>query len=167
MINSYLKYLTEEDQSNITYSKLENLKDHRKEFFKLMPSLFKTMNKYEHDIHKDTPKKSAEFQYRKYTKRNSMCYIAYDNDEAIGMIVINSYIVKKNTRSGNVDLLYVDEKYRSQGIGKQLFELSKPFFKKTGAKVVQVGTPYMNKRAVEFYKNLGFKPQGLSFIMDL
>jgi GNAT superfamily N-acetyltransferase len=57
-----------------------------------------------------------------------------------------------------VDLLFVEEKYRGQGVGKQLLQKAETWAKKRGCHHVNLNT--ITFQAPGFYRKLGFKVFG-------
>lgn len=63
-----------------------------------------------------------------------------------------------NEYGGNIviiDELFVKEEYRSQGIGTEFFSFAEKFNNKAA---IQLETTPFNKRALDYYKRLGFVP---------
>lgn len=58
-----------------------------------------------------------------------------------------------------VNLLWVDKKFRKEGLGTQLLQKAESLAKKRGCKYVHLDT--FTFQAPEFYKKLGFKRFGL------
>ncbi len=56
--------------------------------------------------------------------------------------------------------LYVDEKYRKQGIGKKLIDTATVFAKENKANFVQLATANDNYNAQHLYESIGFTKQG-------
>lgn len=54
-----------------------------------------------------------------------------------------------------MDCLYLDDKYRSNGIGAVLVNQMKQFGKENGIDLIQWQTPAFNERAIKFYKRIG------------
>ena len=77
-----------------------------------------------------------------YIKDNYMKgYIIWSNFKKIG-----AYIIDK----GELDLLYIDDKYQNKGIGSKIL-------KKIKRKVKIIKTRANNKRAIDFYIKNGYK----------
>ncbi len=55
-----------------------------------------------------------------------------------------------------VENIYVEEDYRKQGIGKQLFSKVEDFAKSKQAEAVSVAATAMNDKAIAFYNSIGF-----------
>lgn len=70
-------------------------------------------------------------------------------DELIGVAVVQIFWGQLH-----IKYIFVDEKYRGQGIGSKLMEIVLDFAKKQACKFVHVET--MNYQAPEFYKKFDF-----------
>lgn len=55
--------------------------------------------------------------------------------------------------------LYVEERYRQQGVGEKLIRAAIAFARKEGATYVQLETAVDNHKAQRLYENLGFEKQ--------
>jgi ribosomal protein S18 acetylase RimI-like enzyme len=73
----------------------------------------------------------------------------FDESEFVGAVVV--YIFWGQLY---IKYLFVEEKYRCQGVGRQLVERALQFGKKQGCQIAMVDT--MNYQAPEFYEKLGF-----------
>lgn len=60
-------------------------------------------------------------------------------------------------KKGNIGMMYVEEKYRSQGIGKIILEKLLDWFKEKGIKDIRLQVYENNDIAVNAYKKAGFK----------
>jgi ribosomal protein S18 acetylase RimI-like enzyme len=96
--------------------------------------------------------------------------LAEFNDEKVGpdnhvLLNIVEYDEKQNIIGGilggtywgwmHIDILWVDEKFRKQGLGTKLIHTAEAEAKKRGCHHVHVDT--MSWQAPEFYKKLGYK----------
>ncbi len=101
------------------------------------------------DFHKDMIKHSHVFAY--YVK---------DNDECIGYIFAYLKTPLNDIITTNVvmlESLFVKEKYRKKGLGKQLIEMLEEWAKSKWDKyVVEIVCLSDNKNALNFYKKLGY-----------
>lgn len=65
-------------------------------------------------------------------------------------------ITHQQGKDGWIGLLIVDERYRNQGIGKQLLECISDFFDEAGCSSVRLKVSSNNTGAIEVYKSFGF-----------
>lgn len=54
-----------------------------------------------------------------------------------------------------MDCLFLDDDYRSKGIGVELINEMKAYGKENGISIIQWQTPDFNKRAIKFYRKIG------------
>ena len=73
----------------------------------------------------------------------------FNDEEFVGAIVVQLFWSQLH-----IKYLYVEEKYRSQGIGRQLMDHVLEFGKKRGCQFAFLET--MSFQAPEFYQKLGF-----------
>jgi ribosomal protein S18 acetylase RimI-like enzyme len=62
---------------------------------------------------------------------------------------------------GEVDSLFVDAPFRSQGIGSELVRHALVWFESAGATSKAVTVAYGNEEALAFYRRFGFRPRTL------
>lgn len=88
--------------------------------------------------------------YQRFCEGKYPMFVAYDQDKIIGMITLRN--------ESHISLLFVDEKYHKQGVGRALihcmFEFEKEQFKQWRTTVF--ASPY----GKEFYHRLGFSDIG-------
>jgi ribosomal protein S18 acetylase RimI-like enzyme len=68
---------------------------------------------------------------------------------------------------GLIDELIVSEKYRGQGIGRQLISAAVDKCRQLGCCEIEVSTEKTNAKAREFYKSSGFEDVGVLLEMNL
>lgn len=93
---------------------------------------------------------SDNFLYRMFTLGAYQLFCAFDGEKMIGMISLRN--------ETHISLLFVDEKYHRQGVGRALIKyLSDYLLNEIGKNFLTVnGAPY----AVGFYHHCGFVDQG-------
>lgn len=96
--------------------------------------------------------------------------MAHDNDQIIGMVVISTpdkpqTVLKMHnpTKDGKIELLYVDEAYRRQGIGKMLLAYGEAKLKEKGCNYISLEVMPIND-AYMMYKHLGFTDRSVSML---
>lgn len=91
------------------------------------------------------------------------CYVAYENNKAIGLITIShSFAIYNGGDFGVITELYVSPKKRSMGIGKLLLAKACEFAEHHNWTKLEVGAPNKSEwpRTIEFYKENGFVEKG-------
>lgn len=84
-------------------------------------------------------------------------FIAFVDEQAAGFIcgqVCRSVCYR--TLHGEIGELFVSEKYRQQGVGKQLMNHMEEEFRKNQAVIVTLATSVQNKTAQLFYEHCGY-----------
>lgn len=99
-----------------------------------------------------------------------LALVAEDNDQIIGYIIGGIEQVGDFRNIPNmceVDNMWVDEDYRSQGIGKQLMQQLETWAKSMGTKRMRVVASHTNEKGISFYKREGFSEYDLILEKDL
>ena len=125
--------------------KLESKKDEMKYSDSLKP-LSKTIDIY------------FEYFREELKKKNSAVFIAEDK-KPIGIIIATFFKplrISKFARKGYVSNLYVQKKYRNNGIGKKLLYASLKWMKGNNVKYISLEIHLENKTALKFYRKYGF-----------
>ncbi|CAM1367026.1 conserved hypothetical protein [Tenacibaculum sediminilitoris] len=95
---------------------------------------------------------------------NYECIGAFDDDKLIGICGLwystRHYIGK----SVEPDHVIVDENYRGNNIGKQLFKWVYDYTKSKGFEAVELNTYTANRKSHKFYYNEGFEIYGFHFL---
>ena len=71
------------------------------------------------------------------------------------------------SKFGRVQEMYVDEKFRGEGIGKVLIEKCEVYFKQNGCDVALVEVFAPNKSAYEFYRACGYADRDINLMKKL
>ena len=66
-----------------------------------------------------------------------------------------------------VDQFAVRSSYRRKGVGTQLMDYIKSFARKESCTALDLGVWYENDTAMDFYKNIGFKPRTVKMELKL
>lgn len=109
-----------------------------------------------------------EFKKNKQTDCYSIKIEATENDQILGWAYL--YVIFQDRHKepyGLMENVYIEEEYRSKGIGTKLVEVLIAEAKAQGCYKL-IGTSKSNKTDVHaFYKKHGFVEMGLEFRMDL
>lgn len=135
-----------EDFEKLKDIKLKSKKDEMKYSDSLKP-LSKTIDIY--------------FEYFKaeLKKKNSSVFIAEDK-KPVGIIIATYFKplrISRFARKGYISNLYVQKSYRNKGIGKNLLNTSLKWLKQNKVKYISLEIHLENKKALKFYRDLGFK----------
>ena len=97
---------------------------------------------------------------------NGKCYLAIENDKAIGLIMGTiikfddyDYLDYKCTKEGEITELIVTSKTRSTGVGQALMEKMEEYFKSVGCEYILVDVFAYNKNGIKFYDKQGYHPR--------
>lgn len=118
---------------------------------------------------KDIFKKKSKEEIKNWSKEeieneDKRVLVAEDNTIIKGILIykiknVQNHIELKDTKNIWVDEICVDEKYRSQGIGKLLINEIKKIAKEIGCNKIELNVWEFNERAREFYNENGFQTQ--------
>ena len=96
-------------------------------------------------------------------KNNGKCYIAVENDKAIGLIMgcifpydEKDYLDYKCPKKGEITELIVSKKARGRGIGKVLMNKMEEYFKSLGCEYILLDVFAYNVNAIKFYEKEGY-----------
>lgn len=110
-------------------------------------------------VHSDYRDKMALLDLEKVNNNNGKCYLAIENDKAVGLImgVIRSYdkydyLDYKCPKSGEIIELIITNRVRNQGIGNLLMKKMEDYFKSIGCEYVFIDVFAYNKSALKFYE---------------
>ncbi len=101
--------------------------------------------------------KQIKKDFNEFTKsKNKMILLANGEDKLAGYlaasIFINSY-----RKIGYIDNIFIDDNHRKKGIATKLFDEFVKILRKRKIRKIKLGVNIRNKRAIGFWKNLGFK----------
>ncbi|MEG0308466.1 MAG: GNAT family N-acetyltransferase [Clostridium sp.] len=102
--------------------------------------------------------------YRKNSKVGEYRIELLINEEVSDIIGFCIGYSKKTI--GNIEVLFVDEKYRRNGLGERLMSSAMDWFEELGINKVELTVVYGND-AISFYEKLGFKPRTITMTTKL
>jgi GNAT superfamily N-acetyltransferase len=91
----------------------------------------------------------------------------YNHDQLIGCFGLWSMTRHYCGKSFEPDHVYIEEAYRSKGIGKQLFEWIEVYGKEKGVTTIELNTYVQNFPSHKFYYNQGFNALGYHFLKKI
>ena len=101
---------------------------------------------------------------------NRKIFLAIKNGKPIGYFfgsIRKSPGYMREKKIGEVDLAFVEEKFRRKGIGKILFEELIKWFKKRKIKIVEVTVDSRNEIGISAYKKYGFSEVAKRMALEL
>ncbi len=114
-------------------------------------------------LHPDYRDKMALLDLQEVNENNGKCYLAIENDKAVGLImgiikkfVENDYLDYKCPKEGEITELIVSNKIRSNGIGQELMNKMEEYFKSVGCEYILVDVFAYNKKGISFYDKQGY-----------
>jgi len=114
-------------------------------------------------LHPDYRDKMALLDLETVNKNEGKCYLAVEDDKAIGLImgIVRSYdeydyLDYKCPKAGVITELVVSKNIRGNGIGKQLMDKIEEYFKSIGCEYVFVDVFAYNKSGINFYEKDGY-----------
>ena len=134
---------------------LEDVKDLLVELEEYIVSIDKD---YLDQVHPDYREKMTIKDLDEVNNNNGKCYLAIENDKAIGMIMgcifpydEFDYLDYKCPKRGEITELIVTSKVRSNGIGQELINKMEEYFKSVGCEYVIVDVFAYNETGKKFY----------------
>ncbi|MEM5836623.1 MAG: GNAT family N-acetyltransferase [Candidatus Aenigmatarchaeota archaeon] len=144
------------------------IREARKEDFEDIVRLWKKLTDYHHKLNskrylsgKEREEKIRQSLEKFFAKkrRNRKFLVAVKKGKPIAIMLGSirkspSYLYEK--RFGEIDVAFVEEKFRRKGIGRNLFEELLKWFKKRKIKLIEVLVDSKNEIGISAYKNYGF-----------
>ena len=125
-------------------------------------------------LHPEYRDKMAVIDLEDVKNNNGKCFIAVDNDKAVGVIMgivgkysEYDYLDYKCPKRGEITELIVSKKVRSSGLGQQLMNKMEEYFKSIGCEYVFVDVFGYNDNALKFYFKQGYHARMLNTIKKL
>ena len=125
-------------------------------------------------LHPEYREKMALLDLEEVKNYEGKCYLAIDNDKAIGLIMGTipeydeyDYLDYKCPKRGEITELIVSSKVRSKGIGQQLIDKLEEYFKSVGCEYVIVDVFGYNDNALKFYFKKDYHARMLTCIKKL
>ncbi len=125
-------------------------------------------------IHPEYRERMALVDLKDVFDNNGKCYLAIENDKAIGLIMgsippydKDDYLDYKCPKRGVITELVVTSKIRNKGIGQALMTKMEEYFKSVGCEYVLVDVFAYNENAINFYSKVGYHPRMLIDIKKL
>ena len=117
-------------------------------------------------LNPDYRDKMTLLDLKKINDNNGKCYLAIENNKAIGLIMgiikeFNDadYLDYKCPKEGEIVELIVTNKIRNNGIGQRLMNKMEEYFKSVGCEYILVDVFAYNKKGLEFYNKQGYHPR--------
>ena len=114
-------------------------------------------------LHPDYRDKMSLLDLQEVNGNNGKCYLAIENDKAVGLIMgiikkfdENDYLDYKCPKEGEITELIVTSKIRCNGIGQELMNKMKEYFKSVGCEYILVDVFAYNKKGIDFYNKQGY-----------
>ena len=125
-------------------------------------------------VHPEYHEKMALVDLEEVNKNNGKCYLAIENEKAIGLIMGTitpyeeyDYLDYKCPKRGIITELIVTSKIRSKGFGQALMDKMEEYFKLNNCEYVLVDVFAYNENAINFYNKKGYHPRMYTDIKKL
>lgn len=125
-------------------------------------------------VHPEYHEKMAILDLEEVKSNNGKCYIAVEDDKAIGLIMGTiikfdeyDYLDYKCPKEGKITELIVTRKIRSNRVGQALITKMEEYFKLVGCEYILVDVFAYNENAIKFYDKKGYHPRMYTDIKKL
>ena len=141
-----------------------------------MPFIFKIIDKEEINtivplVQKLTPHTFSDIvlnqRFAEMITQNYECAGIFEENKLIGISGLWYCTRHYSGKSVEVDHVYIDDDYRSKGLGKQFFKWIYEYVKDKGYEAVELNTYVQNYPSHKFYYNEGFDILGYHFFKSL
>ena len=125
-------------------------------------------------LHPEYREKMVILDLEEVEKYSGKCYLAIENEKAIGLIM--GYIIEydkydyldyKCPKSGEISELIVTKKIRSTGVGKLLMSKMEEYFKSMNCEYIHVDVFGYNESGINFYEKSGYHTRMLNMIKKI
>ncbi|MBO6605929.1 GNAT family N-acetyltransferase [Psychroserpens sp.] len=106
-------------------------------------------------------------RFAEMATQNYECAVIFDGDKLIGVTGIWYSTRHYVGKSAEIDHVFIEEAYRSQGIGKQFLSWIYSHVKSKGCEAAELNTYVQNYPSHKFYYNEGFEILGYHFLKKL
>lgn len=146
---------------NINIAKKSDLK----EFAKLRFLAHKYSAKFDKDIiiSADTQQKLAKLTEKEFEDPRITYLIVRGGRELVGIAILS--LAKGIDKSAFLGELFIKEKYRHEGVGKELIEEIMKIVNKQGINSLKVTVSFSNREAQNFYSNFGFHRKKRRYVL--
>ncbi|MBE5806558.1 MAG: GNAT family N-acetyltransferase [Clostridiales bacterium] len=117
-------------------------------------------------LHPEYREKMAILDLEEVNNNNGKCYLAIENDKAVGLIMgcipqydEYDYLDYTCPKCGEITELIVTSKTRSKGIGQLLINKMEEYFNSIGCEYVSVDVFAYNEIGMNFYNKKGYNPR--------
>lgn len=117
-------------------------------------------------VHPEYREKMALIDLDDIKENNGKCYLAIENDKAIGLIMGTipkydeyDYLDYKCPKRGRITELIVTSKVRSKGIGNMLMNKMEEYFKSQRCEYILIDVFAYNENAINFYSKNNYHPR--------
>ena len=114
-------------------------------------------------LHPEYHEKMALLDLQEVNDNNGKCYLAIENEKAIGLIMGTiikydeyDYLDYKCPKEGEITELIVTAKTRNNGVGELLMKQMEDYFKSVGCEYILVDVFAYNKNGIKFYDKQGY-----------
>lgn len=125
-------------------------------------------------LHSEYRDKMAILDLEEIKENDGKCYLAIDNDKAVGLImgmVVNydkyDYLDYKCPKNGEITELIISKHARSNGIGQKLMKKMEDYFRSINCEYVVIDVFAYNELAINFYRKQGYHTRMLVDIKKL
>lgn len=125
-------------------------------------------------LHPEYRDKMALLDLEKLKENNGKCFLAVENDKAIGVImgIVGTYdkydyLDYKCPKRGEITELIISKNVRSKGIGQMLMQKMEDYFRSIDCEYIVIDVFAYNELAINFYKKQGYHTRGLIDIKKL
>lgn len=125
-------------------------------------------------VHPEYHEKMALVDLNNVKNNNGICYLAIENDKAIGLIMGTippydeyDYLDYKCPKRGEITELIVTSKTRSKGVGQALIDKLEAYFKSKNCEYVRVEVFAYNEIGKNFYNKKNYHSRMQSMIKKI
>ncbi len=110
------------------------------------------------------PDSVLENRFAEMITQNYECAVVFEEENLIGVCGLWYCTRHYSGKSVELDHVFINEKYRNQGLGKEFMDWIDTYIMKKGCESVELNTYVQNYPSHKFYYNQGFEILGYHFL---
>ncbi len=141
---------------------LEEISFLKKEDCRILETVLKNWFSDPKTLNYVDPRMSFPFQFKKWVA------LSYEQNESTTIVlkkddwIIGYLSMKSQENRGHLFHLFIDPSHRQQGLGQKMIQSMENFGRENGLSIFTLNVVPKNIQAIQLYKKMGYKEEGVS-----